>query len=280
MDVPNIAAPVDGQLLTRGYVRSYTRIIKSPAPIPKGVVCRIFVFVLRWKKIMPNTERIHIYVDGGNFHHLALKKLHIQEQDFNLEEFAQFLANGRTITGKRFYVGTVREREGDPRSKEAMARQTKFFTVLKSCQWDIKTSKLRMRTEKIVIDERVKEYQELRKKGVSQIEFERTREKGIDVKLATDLIVGAVDNQYDTAILVSSDADLVPAIDWIRFRQRKKVEYVGFSLFDKTGQHEPTKPLQTMITKTDIQRIFAESDVRPFCKPFVRQAPWLVGMSE
>ncbi|MBI2444021.1 MAG: NYN domain-containing protein [Candidatus Magasanikbacteria bacterium] len=212
---------------------------------------------------MPQTERVQIYTDGGNFYHLVLKKLNIGELDFSFEKFSHFLANGRTVTGKRYYVGTVREREGNLRTREAMSRQTKFFTVLHSSQWSINTSKLRTRLEKIIIDDRVKGYQELRKKGVHFIEFERTREKGIDVKLATDLIVGAIDNQYDTAIVVSSDADLVPAIDWVRFRQKKKVEYIGFS-FPANLKDEPTKPLQTMISKTDIQRVLTESDLRPF----------------
>ena len=84
---------------------------------------------------MQNTERVHIYLDGGNFHHLVLKKLDSHELNFSFEEFANFLANGRTITGKRFYVGTVREQIGNPRSKKAMSNQTKFFTVLASCGW-------------------------------------------------------------------------------------------------------------------------------------------------
>ena len=168
--------------------------------------------------------RVHLYLDGGNFHHLVLKRLHVHELDFSFDQFAHFLANGRVVTGKRFYVGTVRERVGDLKSKATMARQTKLFTVLHGQGWEIKTSKLRTRFEHVVIDERVKGYQELRQKGVDKIEYERTREKGIDVKLAIDLIVGAVDNQYDTAIIVSSDADLVPAIDWIRYRMKKKVE--------------------------------------------------------
>ncbi|OGH64319.1 MAG: hypothetical protein A2821_04115 [Candidatus Magasanikbacteria bacterium RIFCSPHIGHO2_01_FULL_41_23] len=212
---------------------------------------------------MIQSERVHIYIDGGNFYHLVIKKLSIREPDFLFEQFVDFLAHGRVITGKRYYVGTVREHEGNPKTKEAMSRQTKFFTVLSSKQWNINTSKLRTRLEKIVIDERVKNYSELHKKGIYQIEFERTREKGIDVKLATDLIVGAIDNQYDTAIVVSSDADLVPAIDWIRHRQKKKVEYIGFSILDQI-RNEPTRPLQTMISKTDIQRILTESDLKPF----------------
>lgn len=223
---------------------------------------------------MQDKERINIYIDGGNFHHLVLKKLGVKELEFSFEEFVNFLANGRDIVlhGKRFYVGTVREKEGDLRSKESMSRQTKLFTILASYGWEIKSSKLRRRIEIVKIDNRVVGYEELQKKGVREIRFERMREKGIDVKLATDLIVGAVDNQYDTAIIISSDADLVPAIDWVRYRYSKKVEYIGFSLEDRINPKNNTKPLQTMIAKSDIQRILVASDLRPFCKPFVQQS--------
>ena len=173
----------------------------------------------------------------------------------------------RTISYReKILCGTVREHVGDLRSKEAMARQTKLFTVLHVQGWEIKTSKLRTRIEHVVIDERVKGYQELRQKGVDKIEYKRTREKGIDVKLATDLIVGAVDNQYDTAVIVSSDADLVPAIDWVRYRTKKKVEYIGFSLSDSSRPEEVTRPLQTMIAKSDITRILVASDLKKFIK--------------
>lgn len=215
---------------------------------------------------MEEIERVSIYIDGGNFHHLVLKKLAIQELNFSFEDFANFLANGRKITddGKRFYVGTIREKEGDLRSRKAMSKQTKLFTILKSYNWEIKTSKLRIRTEKIIIDDRVVGYNDLLKKGIKQIEFQRMREKSIDVKLATDLLVGAVDKKYDTAVVVSSDADLVPAIDWIRHRFNKKVEYIGFSIIDKSKNGENTKPLQTLISHSDIQRILIESDLKPF----------------
>ena len=92
------------------------------------------------------------------------------------------------------------------------------------------------------------------------------REKGIDVKLATDLIVGAIDNQYDTAIIVSSDSDLIPAIDWVRHRNKKKVEYIGFSIPNDNSSDNSTKPLISLIKKTDTQRILIESDLTPFIK--------------
>lgn len=218
---------------------------------------------------MKNKERVQIFIDGGNFHYLVLKKISAQELDFLFDDFANFLVNGRALTeeGKRFYVGTVRERPNSPRSKEAMSKQTKLFAVLKSTKWAIKTSKLRSRTERVIIDERVKDYKNLRQKGIYQIEFERTREKGIDVKLATDLIVGALDNKYDTAIVVSSDADLTPAMDWVRKRTKKRIEYVGFSIIDKMKPDNNTKPLETMFRYSDIQRVLVESDLKNFIKP-------------
>ncbi|MFH1183219.1 MAG: NYN domain-containing protein [Candidatus Moraniibacteriota bacterium] len=211
-------------------------------------------------------ETVQIFIDGGNFYHLALKKIGVKDINFSFDEFAKFLANGRNISqyGKRYYTGTVREEVGNLRSKEAMSRQTKFLTVLKKDGWEIKTSKLRTRHEKIIIDDRVNGYRNLHKKGVKFIEYKTTREKGIDVKLATDLIAGAIDKKYDTAIIVSSDSDLVPAIDWIRKRTVKKIEYVGFSLIDKKDKRTNTRPLQTMITYTDIQRILIESDLKKF----------------
>ncbi len=84
------------------------------------------------------------------------------------------------------------------------------------------------------------------------------------MKLATDLIVGAVDDRYDTAIVVSSDSDLIPAIDWVRIKRNKKVEYIGFSIIDEKDERNITRPLQTMISRTDIQRILVESDLKEF----------------
>jgi uncharacterized LabA/DUF88 family protein len=212
-------------------------------------------------------EKICIHIDGGNFYHLALKKLGLSEKDFDFDKFAQFLAGEkRTIAemGKRYYVGTVREKEGDERSKRAMAMQTSLFAKLKVSKWEIKTSKLRTRVEEIFIDQRVQDYKKLQKLGIKSIKIERLREKGIDVKLATDLIVGAIDNKYDTAIVVSSDGDLIPAIDWVRNRFKKKIEYIGFSIADPKYPDSPTRPLLSMIPKTDIQRTLTADDLKPF----------------
>ena len=214
-------------------------------------------------------ERVSLYIDGGNFYHLVLKKLGLKEADFDFEGFAQFLANGRLLEErcKRYYIGTVREKEGDIKSKDAMSLQNSLFTRLISTKWEVKTSKLRERREKLVIDRRVEGHEKMWKVGINEVNFVRQREKGIDVKIVTDLFIGAIDNKYDTAIIVSSDTDLVPAIDSIRLRLKKKVEYVGFSIPNKKDPKNNTTPIVSMILRTDLQRTLIESDLRPFIIP-------------
>lgn len=41
---------------------------------------------------------------------------------------------------------------------------------------------------------------------------DKPREKGIDVQLAVDLVLGAVQDEYDVAVVFSGDSDLLPAI--------------------------------------------------------------------
>ena len=211
-------------------------------------------------------EKVTIFIDGANFYNLVLKKLGSRELYFDFDAFAHFLANGRKIVemGKRFYIGAVSEQNDDPKSKEAMSNQTALFNILKKSGWELKTSKLRKRFEEIIIDNRVVDFQEIQKRGIYAIQYQRLREKGIDVKIATDLIVGAVDDKYDTAIVVSSDGDLLPAIDWVTKRKQKKIEYIGFSILDEEDERKSTKPLLSMISKTDIQRTLIVSDLKPF----------------
>jgi len=210
-------------------------------------------------------ERVCVFVDSGNFYHLVLKKLGIQDLDFNFDRFVKFLVGEREIIeeGKRFYVGTVRERKNRHENKKAISNQTTLFTSLFKLNWVIKTSKLRTRIEKVVVDDRVIDYQKLLDLEIKEIKYERSREKGIDVKLATDLIIGAMDDKYDSAVLVSSDTDLVPAIDLVRYRFGKKVEYIGFSILGNEN-HEYTRPIKRMIYSTDIQRVLVREDIEPF----------------
>lgn len=60
------------------------------------------------------------------------------------------------------------------------------------------------------------------------------REKGVDVKIAVDLVSLACDKKFQTAILCSSDSDLQPAIKELRHR-KVKVIYLGFKISPNKG---------------------------------------------
>jgi uncharacterized LabA/DUF88 family protein len=52
----------------------------------------------------------------------------------------------------------------------------------------------------------------------------KLHEKGVDVLLAVDLVRLAAEEKYDTAVILSGDADLVPAVEAVRLLYRKRVE--------------------------------------------------------
>src|SRR3989344_4599497 len=113
-------------------------------------------------------NRVSIYIDGANFYLLALKPFGIKDANFDYEKFVLMLANGRSITthGKRFYIGTVPEREGDLKSKAAVSRQTSLFTRLRDEKWEIKTSIHKKKIETISVDNLVEDWENLLEKGV------------------------------------------------------------------------------------------------------------------
>jgi uncharacterized LabA/DUF88 family protein len=54
-----------------------------------------------------------------------------------------------------------------------------------------------------------------------------TVEKGVDTLLVTDLIRLAVSNSYDTAVIASSDSDMVPAVEFVHTLSKKVIQ-AGF----------------------------------------------------
>ncbi len=78
-------------------------------------------------------------------------------------------------------------------------------------------------------------------------------EKGVDVHIAVDLLVGAYERLYDRTLLVSSDTDLIPAIEKAK-EKGLKVEYVGFS-------HRPSI---AMVRHCSESRLLKKDDLLPF----------------
>jgi len=176
-------------------------------------------------------EKVAIYIDGSNFYgYLKDEEINFpKETKFDFKRFVDFLVgDNRELFSKRYYTGVFRNLDGSDKSKRLVSGQQRFFTNIKKDGFIIKRGRI-MPLGKVY------------------------KEKGTDVKIAVDLIVGAVDNLYDTAILVSSDTDLIPAIRYIRYKN-KKVEYVGFA-------HNPSLGIQKYV---NLSRLLLPEDIERF----------------
>ncbi len=146
---------------------------------------------------------VAIFIDGGNFFRkIRHGNLIPKGTRFDYSKFCQFLARERGIASKNYYIGIVRNYDQSDKSQKMVESQQKLLSGLENEGFEIKRGR-------VVYDNKI-------------------REKGVDVQIAIDLVIGAVENNYDTAIIVSSDTDLIPAIRYVKTRG-KSVEYVGFS---------------------------------------------------
>lgn len=174
-------------------------------------------------------ERVAIYFDGSNTYN-KLKTLGLPEEDkrFDFSAFVAHIVGERKLISKRYYVGIVRNHDGSEKGEKLVRKQQQFLETLRSAGFEVKPGKI-------------------------MYDGGRIREKGVDVKLAVDLVIGAADDLYDTAVVVSSDTDLIPAIKYLRYK-KKNVEYVGFAGDPSLG----------MIKECNTQRLFSREDLAPF----------------
>ena len=126
-----------------------------------------------------------IFIDGSNLYY-SLKDLKIRRVDFK-KMLASLTKNKLMVS--TFYYNAPLDISVD---KKKYWEQQKFFSFLRKIP-DFKVILCRMRKHK--------------KNGKFIFDV-----KGDDIYLAVDLVSGAYENLYDTAIIISGDEDFVPAI--------------------------------------------------------------------
>jgi len=81
------------------------------------------------------------------------------------------------------------------------------------------------------------------------------KEKGVDVKIAVDILTLSYDNSCESIILISSDSDLLPAVKKAQ-SLGKFIEYIGFG----EGCYYST----ALLNKCDKKRLLIKDDLREF----------------
>jgi uncharacterized LabA/DUF88 family protein len=156
-----------------------------------------------------------LFIDGENFRHKVenlLKEKHVKGKirlenlDFN--SLLETIFPKLKIDRKIYYAAKIHDNPETPKkSEELITAQRNLKTKLEKAGFQFIISG-NIRSQKIN----------------SRLVF---REKGVDVRIAVDLVANACDGKVSTAILCSSDSDLQPAIAEIKNRNVKTV-YLGF----------------------------------------------------
>ena len=178
---------------------------------------------------MPKSKSI-VIIDGSNFYH-KLKELKIPDKSlFNYSGFVDSIAENTKVISKYYCIGKIRAKQNDKKARKMMAKQQSLATKLQKQGFIIQFGYLLKSNN-------------------------RFHEKGVDIQMAVNLLKGAFKNQFETAFIVSSDSDLIPAITEVK-AINKKVVYVGF-------EHQPSFALLKNCSKS---HLLTKKELLPFVK--------------
>lgn len=164
-----------------------------------------------------------LFIDGENFIYkledvLREKRPDKSKLDLNTIDFNKLFEKpleGFKISRKIFYAAKLRPHpETKKKSEELIAFQRKLSNILKKQKFEFILAG-NVRAQKID----------------GKLVF---KEKGVDVKIAVDMVSLSCEKELKTAILCSSDSDLQPAIQEVR-RRNTEVVYLGFELNPNKG---------------------------------------------
>jgi len=155
-----------------------------------------------------NPPRVAVFVDGSNLYFAVRDGLHRQDI-IDVEKLARKLTKERQLI--RIYYYHVPRLEGD---SEVARRHQAFLTRLGYVDYlQLRLGRLVPRLVKLRCQSCGKD-----------IEHTTHVQKGVDTRIAVDMVGLALLDTYDVAILVSGDADLVEAVNFVKEHTRKYVE--------------------------------------------------------
>lgn len=142
--------------------------------------------------------RVAIFVDGSNFYHGLKTAFGRASIDFG--ELARRLSAGRELV-RLYYYNAPRREADDP---EKFRAQQRFFEALQRTDYvEVRLGRLEPREFRCPeCGHTVRTYVE----------------KGVDARLAVDMLRLAYENVYGCAILVSADGDFAPAVEEVKNR--------------------------------------------------------------
>ena len=169
---------------------------------------------------MPDAEKVNVYIDGSNLYHTLRGVANRTDVDFG--KFTAKLVGSRRLVRAYYYNAPVDQ------TKEAdhYRGQQQFFQALRTIDYfEVILGRLIYRNWP----------------------NERPYEKGIDIKIATDMLVHGHRDNYDVAVLVSGDTDFADAIQAVK----DLGHHVEVALFNVSGSQRLREVADRVVTIDD-----------------------------
>jgi len=181
-------------------------------------------------------KKVILFVDGSNLFHSLWEcyKTHI----LDIQELASKLCNlNRELKQIRYYYSPF-IMGINPRMYRI---QQKYIEKIKNYA-NVYISEGKYVRKPILLK---KETMNKIKPYITRDELWTYIEKGVDVKIAVDMIALGIANAYDTAILVSGDGDFVPVIN--KLKELKKIVQVAMIMNDNRKSYDLKEHAKSII---------------------------------
>jgi uncharacterized LabA/DUF88 family protein len=167
-------------------------------------------------------ERVMIFIDGSNLYH-SLKN-HFHRTDIDIGKLCQKLVGNNQLIRIYYYNSRVGQKEEAERYKH----QEVFFDSVNAVPYtELKLGRL----------------------VYNNWPNEPPTEKGVDVQLATDMVIHNFKNNYDVAILVAGDTDYAGAVQAVKDNGK----HVEIALFGNEGTSKQLREIADKIITVNPQ---------------------------
>ena len=210
-------------------------------------------------------KKVFVFIDGSNFYHRikSIAQYFTKEtgqefsiSKFNFKGFCQSLVGDENnLLEIHYYIGQVKR--PNPNAKNNQKAQQLYDNQQRLTRY--------LQNENITV-----RFGKLIKSAGSY------HEKGVDVQIAVEMIRFARQDKYNVAYLVSSDTDLVPAVEEVK-DLGKEVVYVGVKRIPEKTDKKDAFGLSfgllkaandiKIVEKEQIKLFLAQKDISKFQTP-------------
>lgn len=203
--------------------------VPSMTLLVKGMLGFLFIVIFYFNNM--EKKVVLVFIDGNNWHHNS--KSVINPNDIDFDKLVKFICNHFDFIFKkpiRYYNSIPDISDGELMYYKHM----EFLTSLKKQGIEVITRKLQKSSTKEIKQEKegminsldlCANCKPLVKQNCDEcVGNVKKKEKGIDIKIAVDMIKKClIENECDCCILISGDADFIPAMQVIKDAKKEVV---------------------------------------------------------